>query len=220
MPIKPGTSFLRRNMQAFFDTTLFPLRAVFMGPKGYLGLSSLRQERMRMVARYCRGQVLDVGCGPHNSFIRDYIGEENGVGVDVYPYEGVDFIVEDPTRLPFDDGAFDTVTLIAVGGHIPRNKRIDEFREFGRVLRPGGRIVMTEGEPITQTICHVWWHFYLGLFGQKDIDHERGMEEEEQYCMPRQEIFKYGSTPPLNVVLHRRFMWRLNNIYIFEKAAG
>jgi SAM-dependent methyltransferase len=206
----------RPRVGVLADAVCFPIRALFMGPKGYLGLSSLREERMRTVAEFCRGGVLDIGCGPHNLFIRDFIGTANGTGVDVFAYEGVPQVVDDATLLPFAESSFDTVTLIAVGGHIPKSKRAAEFHEIARVLKPGGRLVMTEGEPITQWLAHTWWHFYLGLQGKTDIDHERGMEEDEQYCMPRNELNGYLNTAPFRLVHRRPFMWRLNTVYVAE----
>ena len=45
------------------------------------------------------------------------------------------------------------------------------------------------------------------------------MEEEEEYCMPRQELMSLANTPPLKLAEHRKFMWGLNNVYIIEKTA-
>ncbi len=199
------------------DVITFPIRALFMGTEGKLGLSSLREERMRTVAEYSRGQVLDIGCGPGNIFIKQYIGASNGTGIDLFSYEGVENVVEDMTNLPFEDYSFDTVTLIAVGGHIPKSKRSAEFNEFTRVLKPEGILIMTEGEPITQYLVHKWSHFYLGLQGKLDMDSERGMGEEEEYCMPREELLSHLNTPPLKLIKRRRFMWGLNNLYIAQK---
>lgn len=207
----------RSALGSFFDSVFLPIRGVFFGTEPRLGLSPIRDERMRAVAKYCSGKVLDIGCGPGNYFIETFIGNENGVGVDVFGYDGVDNIVEDMAVLPFEDGFFDTVTLVAVGGHIPKDKRVAEFAEFARVLKPGGRIVMTEGERITQTLRHKWQHFYLALQGKEDVDSERGMDEEEEYCMPREEIRRYLNTPPLKMIQHERFMWGLNNVYVAVK---
>ncbi len=182
-----------------------------------LFLSSLRDERMEVVANFCSGKVLDVGCGPGNLFIKDYIGPEKGIGIDVYPYSGVENIYPDPCNLPFPDNSFDTITLIAVGGHIPKNKRIDEFSELARILKINGRLIFTSGEPITQYIVHKWGEFYFSLLGQKDMDTERGMDHEEEYCMPYKEIMHYLNRKPLRLVKHHKFMWSLNNVYIAEK---
>lgn len=199
------------------DAALFPVRALFVHEDAVAGISSLRDERMYRVAELCKGRVLDVGCGRGNIFIKHYIGEENGVGVDVFAYEGVTNVVSEITALPFDDASFDTVTLIAVGGHIPKHLRAQEFQEFARLLKPGGRVIMTEGEPVTQFLLHKWQEVYYPLMGKVDMDSERGMEEEEEYCMPLKEIYEYLNTPPLRLVERHKLMWRLNNIYVAEK---
>jgi SAM-dependent methyltransferase len=208
----------RSPIGQFYDNVGFPVRALFMGSKGAFGFTALRDERMSRVAQFCQGRVLDIGCGPGDSFIRDFIGRERGVGVDVFPYEGVDNVIEDAAHLPFSDASFDTVTLIAVGGHIPRRSRAREFSEFARVLRPRGRLVMTEGEPVTQYLHHKWQGFYLGLLGKVDMDNERGMDEEEEYCMPKRELLGYLNTPPLKHILTHPFQWHLNFVYVAEKA--
>jgi SAM-dependent methyltransferase len=199
------------------DTLAFPLRALFLPENSRFGLTSLRDERFSFVADHCQGRVLDVGCGRGNQFIRDWIGAANGVGVDVFAYDGVEQLV-DPLHLPFTDEQFDTVTLIAVGGHMPRSTRVAEFRELARVLKQGGRLLMTEGEPITQTIGHRWRHASYALMGRQDMDSERGMEHDEQFAMPHEEIRELLNTPPLRFVGRKRFMWGLNNLFIAERA--
>lgn len=203
------------TFQKIIDSLTFPLRALFLG--GMFGLSSLREERMRMVAGYSKGSVLDVGCGPENLFIRDFIGEEQGVGIDIFPYQGVKNLVPDMTCLPFKESSFDTVTLIAACSHIPKPKRKDEFSEFARVLKKGGLLLVTEGEPVTQLLIHKWVKFFLGLQGKKDLDSERGMDKDEEYCMPRQELLSYLNISPLKFIERKPFMWGLNNLYIAQK---
>jgi len=150
-------------------------------------------------------------------FIKNYMGFEKGVGIDIYPYESVTEIVENMTNIPYGDESFDTITLIAVGGHIPRSIRIAEFMEFAHLLRNGGRLIMTEGEPITQFIAHKWYSIYFRLQGKMDVDSERGMEHDEEYCMSRDEILSYLNQPPLKYSRRKRFMWGLNNVYFAEK---
>jgi ubiquinone/menaquinone biosynthesis C-methylase UbiE len=208
----------RSKLEKNIDFITFPVRALFLHEDGFIGLSSLRDERMRAVAQLCKGKILDIGCGPGNIFINEFIGPEFGIGIDIYPYKGVNYLVEDMANLPFEDNYFDNITLIAVGGHIPKSKRDAEFKEFARVLKYKGRLVMTEGEPITQWILHKWVKLYFSLLGKKDMDSEREMEEEEQFCMPKEEIYKYLNQPPLKYIQRKPFMWGLNNIYIAEKA--
>lgn len=207
----------RKKMQVIIDNILFPLRALFIAEENYIGLTSLREERFEEVAKYTTGRVLDIGCGRDNLFIKNWVVEPDSVGIDVFPYDGVEQVQQDMTNLPYENDSFDTVTLIAVGGHIPQNVRVEEFAEFARVLKPGGVILFTEGEPVTQTIGHLWRHFSYSLIGKKDMDSERGMEEDEQYCMPYQEILMYLNTPPLMFQKRVKFMWGLNNLYIAKK---
>ncbi len=205
-------------MGEFLDIFFFPVRALLLPEAGKFGLSSLREERMSAVAGLCRGKVLDVGCGPGNLFIRDYIGAHRGIGIDVFPYHGVENIVSDMTKIPFADSSFDTVTLIAVGGHIPKKQREDEFREFVRLLKPAGVLIMTEGEPVTQFLVHKWASFYGHMRKRPDMDTVRGMADGEQYCLPRSELFHYLNTPPLKMIEIKHIMWGLNNIYIARKC--
>lgn len=207
----------RSRIRRAFDIALFPVRALFIPEENSFGLTSLREERFEEVAKLCRGKVLDVGCGKFNLFIENWIGHRSGTGIDVYPYDGVKNVVTDMTALPFDTGSFDTLTLIAVGGHIPQNLRDKEFSEFARVLKSGGKLVMTEGEPITQTLGHLWRHYSLALIGKLGMDDERGMEHDEQYCMPKAELMSYLNTPPLRFLARKRFMWGLNNVYVAVK---
>ena len=213
------SNIIRRSLiQRIIDTFFFPIRALFVPEEGSFNLTSLRDERMEKVANYISGRVLDIGCGPGNLFIKKWASNDS-LGIDVFNYEGVEVVHMDMTALPFDDASFDTITLIAVGGHIPQHLRIKEFIEFARVLKPGGKIVMTEGEPITQTIGHTWRRFSFALIGKKDMDTERGMEEDEQYCMPYKEILEYLNKSPLILIKREKFMWGLNNVYVAKKQS-
>ncbi|MDP3990933.1 MAG: class I SAM-dependent methyltransferase [Candidatus Nealsonbacteria bacterium] len=195
----------------------FPIRVLFIPTEGKLGLSSLKEERMRQVAKYCKGRVLDIGCGPGNVFIKEFIGEEHGVGIDVFPYEGVVNIIEDMTKLPFEDSSFDTLTIIAAVHHIPKSKRKVEFAEFIRVLRSGGLLIITEGEPITQFLVHKWRKFFFGLQGKLDVNSQRGMAKDEEYCMLKKELLSYLNKPPLKFIKRKRFAWGFSNVYIAKK---
>src|SRR5687767_5739060 len=87
----------------FFDAVMFPFRAVFIHERSRGGLSSLRDQRMRAVAKYCSGRTLDIGCGPNNLFIRHYYRAPDSVGIDCFPYEGVANVVEAMPTIPRPD---------------------------------------------------------------------------------------------------------------------
>lgn len=61
-----------------------------------------------------KGRLLDIGCG-NNMLVKAW---GNEIGVDVFNWPGVDMVVEDCAKLPFTDGEFDTVTIIAALNHI------------------------------------------------------------------------------------------------------
>jgi SAM-dependent methyltransferase len=105
------------------------------------------------------GQVLEVGCG--SGFFLLNLAQAGVVGeahcTDIAP-RMVDVCVENGRRLgldirgrvadaealPYADGTFDLVLGHAVLHHLPDVET--SLKEFGRVLRPGGRLVVA-GEP-------------------------------------------------------------------------
>lgn len=49
----------------------------------------------------------------------------------------------DLTDLPYEDAMFDVVFCISVIEHLPRDRMTDALWELHRVLRPGGRLLLT-----------------------------------------------------------------------------
>jgi SAM-dependent methyltransferase len=102
--------------------------------------------------------VLDVACGTGNALLAAAARAATVSGVDLAPRlvevacgraaaAGVkaDLRVGDATALPFDDDAFDAA--ISVFGVIFAAPARDAARELLRVVRPGGRIVVTAWVP-------------------------------------------------------------------------
>ena len=166
------------------DFLTFPVRALFLFDEDRFGLTSLRTERLTCVAGEVRGQCLDMGCGPGNVFVKRFLGGK-GRGVDVFRYPGLcrkDIV--DPLRLPFPSGSFGTVTLIAAINHIPARHRDAELAELFRVLEPGGRIIVTMGNPAAEVLVHK----LSAALNREDMDSRRGMDEDETYFMRDAEI--------------------------------
>ena len=142
----------RGRLQRLKDFLSFPLRAVSLFHEDWGGFSCQATERYDEVARRVRGRCLDVGCGT-NRFVREFLGGD-GVGADVHRYEenhdGV--ILEDPTRFPWADGSFDTVTFIANLNHVPRERRDAELAEAHRVLGGDGIVIVTMALPAVEEI--------------------------------------------------------------------
>jgi len=92
-------------------------------------------------------RVCDVGCGTDPLFLKS-LGSfvRMRVGLDYQKVNakdaGIQCIRADITgALPFADGAFDHVTMLAVIEHLAAPEAI--FHEIHRVLAPGGSVVMT-----------------------------------------------------------------------------
>jgi ubiquinone/menaquinone biosynthesis C-methylase UbiE len=95
---------------------------------GYFSLNLLLDGRVQ------RATCTDISPG----MLRVLEGNAARLGLDV------ETATVDATELPFEDGSFDLVLGHAVLHHLPDLEA--SFREFHRVLRPGGRIVFA-GEP-------------------------------------------------------------------------
>jgi SAM-dependent methyltransferase len=93
-------------------------------------------------------QILDVGCGTGTmlSYLASY-GKAQGIDVDEeavgYCHERglLDVRVGPAEHLPFNEASFDLVTALDVIEHL--DDGVAALREIGRVLRPGGHLLMT-----------------------------------------------------------------------------
>jgi SAM-dependent methyltransferase len=214
----------RTNVQRFIDFVTFPVRAVTLFHRDRFGLSSLASERFDYAAAEVKGRCLDIGCGHHNRFIREYC-ENQGSGIDIFPYEGLtaENLVETLDHFPFNEATFGTVTFIANLNHCPREKRDLELREAYRVLEPGGRIVVTMGNPLAELAVHKVVWIYDKLFGTNvDMDTERGMEEGEEYYLTDTEIRERLTRAGFVNIRKRYFgtQWGLNHLFVGLKEDG
>jgi SAM-dependent methyltransferase len=107
-------------------------------------------------------KVLDAGCG--NSIFPIYLAK-SGCEVTAADLEidtrlagihgvPINYHVGTITDLPFDDDSFDMVFCLSVLEHLPEHETAAAVRELVRVLRPGGRFVVTVDyfDDLTQTI--------------------------------------------------------------------
>jgi ubiquinone/menaquinone biosynthesis C-methylase UbiE len=207
---------MRSRGQLVKDFVTFPVRAVLPVQKTKWGLTSRPDERFEYVAREITGRVLDIGCGRENLFVNNYANGDS-VGIDVFRYEGLaeEQIVEDMTHLPFPDESFDTVTFIANFNHIPQPLRDAEMSEAFRVLRKGGTVVVTMGNPVAELTIHRLVHTYDRFLGTNlDMDTERGMHEDEEYFVRDRVIVEHLAAAGFRGVEKRSFVtqWGLNHL--------
>jgi SAM-dependent methyltransferase len=190
---------------------LFPMKVVIPQPviAKIPGLTTNEDIRIGMVGREIAGRVADIGCG-FNRLVRKYReAGGDGIGIDVYPWDGVDLVVEDSSRLPFEEGSFDTVTFVACLNHIPNRESV--LREAHRILKPDGRLVFTNLPPLLSLLWHKW------AFWDHDR-HERGMAQGEVWGFRREELEAMMKGAGFRVARRVRFSWGINQLYVCDRA--
>jgi SAM-dependent methyltransferase len=107
-------------------------------------------------------RVLDVGAGvgQYRSLFRhcDYRTQDFGLEPDTAgKYTPLDYEC-DIAAIPVSDGAFDVILCTEVLEHVP--EPIRAIREMARILRPGGRMLLTA--PLGSHLHQEPYHFYGG----------------------------------------------------------
>lgn len=111
-------------------------------------------EDMKALGMYAHSgdKVLDVGCGNGRLLELwkdegvDYVGVDQSealIAIAKKRHLDVPFFVAEIADLPFDDDTFDVLYCIAVFCHIPPAAQQQALCEMKRVLKPGGKVVMT-----------------------------------------------------------------------------
>ena len=96
-----------------------------------------------------RGRILDVGCGSFPYFLshtafQEKFGVERAKRPDsagAISWHELDLNKE--PHLPFEDGFFSVITMLAVVEHLDPNSMVKIFQETHRTLQPGGMLVVT-----------------------------------------------------------------------------
>lgn len=171
-----------------------------------IGLTPIDDERVIMALKNTKGKALDIGCGANN-YIRSY---GNGVGVDVFPWEGCDKVIKDAAKLPFKDDEFETVSYLACLNHIPN--RAESMKDAFRVTKPGGRLIVTMITPLWGRFIH-WIRFRNDPDHQdRDIDHDH-----ELLGMHSTHVRSLMKDAGFENITQKRFVFGINCIYIGHK---
>jgi len=209
--MKQDKLFIKSAGRKIKDFFLVPLRFGLPDEKvEKLGLTSLRQERFNVCLEHSSGRVLDIGCG-NNEFVNTYRKKHDNksMGVDVFEWEGCDLVC-DTLNLPFEDNSFDTVTLIACLNHIPEREKA--LKEAYRVLKPGGKILVTMITPIISYISHA---IVRKRFDKDQVG--RGMEEGEVYGFWSKQMVQYLKDANFKDIKKIPFLYRMNKVYLGKK---
>lgn len=176
----------------------------------------LQRWRVRRACRWvpARARVIDVGAHHGELFaaLGDRLAEGWGVeGTLAAPLIGPRFRIEPgwfPAVAP-PSGEWDAVTMLAVLEHVPVAQQPALVAACARLLRPGGRVIVTVPSPRVDTILAV-------LRALRLID---GMSLEEHYGFDPASVPTIFAPPEFSPVRRERFQFGLNHLYVFARTA-
>jgi ubiquinone/menaquinone biosynthesis C-methylase UbiE len=174
--------------------------------------------KMRFRAAYPHlrpgSRVCDLGCGQEMAFL-DFAEDKIARGV------GADDQVENGTcgrwqrihadlraRLPFADGEFDHVVMLAVFEHLTQPEAT--LREAFRILVPRGSLIMTWPAALVDPILNVMHGFHL-ISDEMESD-------EHQKRLPVSEVLQMAERVGFTETFHRTFEMGLNNLMVATKS--
>jgi len=118
------------------------------------GLSRLKQAQVRALDPRPGTRVLDAGCGRGEVLLACSAAGAEVAGLDyseaaveitqgvLAEVDGADVRRGDVTALPWDDASFDAILFGDVIEHLDPDQAVAAIREFRRVLRPGGLLLV------------------------------------------------------------------------------
>lgn len=124
----------------------------------YASVRSENGQDMEILAEFLdplssAAKILDAGCGQGTPVFRQLDETATAVGLD-FSREQLRLATENVpqgrlvqgelTHLPVADGVFDAITAYHTLIHVPLDAHQTVITEFSRVLRPGGRLLLTE----------------------------------------------------------------------------
>jgi hypothetical protein len=178
----------------------------------------IQRARIRMALRFIHGRVRVIDIGAHRGELFTALGSrlEEGFGIEPllaekrgaarYSIVGGFF----PESRPDREAYWDVVTMLAVLEHIPQVAQSSVAGACERLLRKGGRVIVTVPAPAVDRILGILKRMRL-------ID---GMSLEEHYGFNPGDTVRIFTDAGLCLVDHRHFQFGLNNVYVFEKKSA
>jgi SAM-dependent methyltransferase len=131
------------------------------------------------------GRILDVGCGSYPIFLtRTRFSERYGLdrvvpnGLQEPGLTLIDHDLADPRGLPFADGFFAVVTMLAVLEHLDEDLLVNLIAEIRRVLAGRGLLVLTTPARWTTPVLRAMSR--IGLVSSEEIDEHKQQHSKDQ----------------------------------------
>ena len=156
-------------------------------------------------------RVLDIGC--HQGELFNLLGQKIAPSVGLDPlYTGSAevnghrfFSQEFYEGLPFHDGSFDVIVLLATIEHMRQKAAV--ARESKRLLRRGGLVVITVPSLVVDKILSALLR--IGIIDGMSLEEHHGFSPEDLPAIFIPEGFKLEK--------NQKFQFGLNNLYVFER---
>jgi 2-polyprenyl-3-methyl-5-hydroxy-6-metoxy-1,4-benzoquinol methylase len=180
----------------------------------------LRRMRIRQVLptikKYSNCRLLDIGCGWEARLLKTvepYI--ESGVGIDfkageIHTPKITTRRVTFDNSLPFTDGSFDVVTMLAVLEHLAEPIAIAQ--EIERILIPGGRLIVTVPSRAAKPVLE-FLSYRLKIVSEAEI---RDHKAYYNYV----DLAALFEKTRLHIEQHRYFQFGMNNLCILRKQSN
>lgn len=175
----------------------------------------LQRWRIREAIPYVRAgdRLLDIGCydAALIEAVRPRVASAVGIDPLATPSQREKVTIlrgTVPGDAPLDAESFDCITMLATLEHVEDPLALS--RACHRLLKPGGRLVLTVPHPMVDYIIHalVW----VGASDPADLEGHHGFDVNQTEQLFREAGFR--------MTARRRFELGLNRLYVFEKRDG
>lgn len=129
------------------------------------------------------GRILDIGCGSfpyflsHTSFREKYAIDQQSPNLQIHGIQWYELELNSNPKLPFEDGFFNVITMLALLEHLDPNKLVCLFAEAFRALRTGGVLILTTPSGWSDGILR--WMAKVNLVSKEEIN-----EHKYAYTLP------------------------------------
>ena len=113
-----------------------------------------------------------------------------------------------PQDVPANAGTFDAIVMLAVLEHFPAAQYGPLAEGCARLLKPGGRMIITVPSPAVDMILDVLVKLRL----------VHGMSLEEHHGYEVTETPRIFASPRFELVEHSSFQLGLNNLFVFQRS--